>query len=175
MTVPVSVYKATPPSDWLPAQSSYRPSESEYGGVHHTSADRLGAELLIFVTGALHRPSLAAPVGGSAWTNALRPLPAAGPYLAPASSNAESRTLVVVSALDPAREKELVVAEDGSIPADQLARLGLQPGAHLRVVDATSMPVAADELEGSLSDLPELEWEDFERGSELARRDLTGA
>ncbi len=31
---------------------------------------------------------------------------------------------------------------------------------------------AADSLEGALADLPELTWEDFERGSELARRDL---
>jgi hypothetical protein len=31
---------------------------------------------------------------------------------------------------------------------------------------------AADSLEGALVDLPELSWEDFERGSELARRDL---
>jgi hypothetical protein len=80
-----------------------------------------------------------------------------------------------VSAVDPVGEKELVVAEDGSIPAEQLARLGLQPGAHLRVVEATSVPAGTDELEGSLPDLPELEWEDFERGSELARLDLAGA
>ncbi len=32
-------------------------------------------------------------------------------------------------------DHELVVAADGSIPADQLARLGVAPGAHLRVVD----------------------------------------
>ncbi|MEJ7582715.1 MAG: hypothetical protein WKF43_01265 [Acidimicrobiales bacterium] len=29
-------------------------------------------------------------------------------------------------------------------------------------------------LEGALPDLPELTWEDFERGSELSRRDLEG-
>ncbi len=33
---------------------------------------------------------------------------------------------------------ELVVADDGSIPADQVARLGLRPGSHLRVVLETS-------------------------------------
>jgi hypothetical protein len=32
---------------------------------------------------------------------------------------------------------ELVVADDGSIPADQVARLGLRPGSHLRVVVET--------------------------------------
>jgi hypothetical protein len=31
---------------------------------------------------------------------------------------------------------------------------------------------APDSLEGALADLPELTWEDFERASELARRDL---
>jgi hypothetical protein len=33
-------------------------------------------------------------------------------------------------------ELDLVVAADGSIPADQLRRLGVRPGAHLRVLDA---------------------------------------
>lgn len=79
-----------------------------------------------------------------------------------------------MSALEPSAEKELVVAEDGSIPADQLARLGLRPGAHLRVVEAP-VSTESDELEGSLPDLPDLDWEDFERGSELARHDLAGA
>jgi hypothetical protein len=84
------------------------------------------------------------------------------------------RTLDVVTAADQAGEKELVVAEDGSIPADQLRPLGLRPGAHLRVIETTTS-ADGDELEGSLSDLPELEWEDFERASELTRRDLSGA
>lgn len=43
---------------------------------------------------------------------------------------------------------------------------------------AWSRPLSSSEsgeLEGSLPDLPDLDWEDFERGSELARRDLAGA
>jgi hypothetical protein len=80
-----------------------------------------------------------------------------------------------VRAMEPKPEKELVVAEDGSIPAEQLAPLGLQPGAHLRVVETTPPSDHPAELEGSLPDLPDLDWEDFERGSELARRDLAGA
>lgn len=79
-----------------------------------------------------------------------------------------------MSAAGESGSHELVVAEDGSIPADQLALLGLRPGAHLRVVEAG--PVGqADLLAGSLPDFPDLAWEDFERGSELARRDLTSA
>jgi hypothetical protein len=39
-----------------------------------------------------------------------------------------------MSTADVPEEYELVVAEDGSIPAEQVARLGLGPGAHLRVV-----------------------------------------
>ena len=77
--------------------------------------------------------------------------------------------------MDPKPEKELVVADDGSIPAEQLARLGLRPGAHLRVVETTDEEHDPVQLEGSLPDFPELTWEDFERGSELARRDLAGA
>lgn len=80
-----------------------------------------------------------------------------------------------VSAVEPTAEKELVVAEDGSIPAEQLARLGLRPGAHLRVVEAATSSRESTQLEGSLPDLPDLDWEDFERGSELAQRDLSGA
>ena len=66
---------------------------------------------------------------------------------------------------------ELIVAPDGSIPADQLARLGLAPGAHLRVV-AETIKQQSGRFEGSLSELPDISWEDFERGSELARSDL---
>lgn len=80
-----------------------------------------------------------------------------------------------MSARDPKPKKQLVVADDGSIPAEQLARLGLRPGAHLRVVETTVEEGDFVEPEGSLPDFPELTWEDFERGSELARRDLAGS
>jgi len=80
-----------------------------------------------------------------------------------------------VSAVDPTPEKKLVVAEDGSIPAAQLARLGLHPGAHLRVVETDQPSAATSGLAGSLPDLPDLDWAAFERGSELARQDLTAS
>ena len=67
---------------------------------------------------------------------------------------------------------ELVVADDGSIPAEQLARLGITPGAHLRVVPDPAGP-PLERLEGALAALPELTWEDFERGSRLASDDVT--
>ncbi len=51
-----------------------------------------------------------------------------------------------MSTPEPDDETELVVAEDRSIPADQVA--------------------------GALPDFPDLEWDDFERASELARQDL---
>lgn len=66
---------------------------------------------------------------------------------------------------------ELVVGPDGSIPAEQIVRLGLLPGAHLRVV--AEHPQDQERLGGSMPDLPEVSWEDFERGSELARSDLS--
>ncbi len=78
-----------------------------------------------------------------------------------------------MSAVGPT-EKELVVAEDGSIPAEQLASLGLQPGAHLRVVEASRPADETTGLSGALPDLSELDWDAFERASELARRDLGG-
>lgn len=69
---------------------------------------------------------------------------------------------------------ELVVADDGSIPAEQLRSFGFLPGAHLRVVEATDEPIS-DRLAGSLPDLLDVAWEDFERGSELARRDASAS
>jgi hypothetical protein len=76
-----------------------------------------------------------------------------------------------MSALGDKGSYELVVAPDGSIPADQLARLGLEPGAHLRVVP-TREGGEDESLEGTLTKFPDLSWEDFERASELAKADL---
>ena len=67
---------------------------------------------------------------------------------------------------------DLVVGDDGSIDAAQLSRLGLRPGSHVRVVRVGTEGPGAP-VGGSMPDFPELSWDDFERGSELARRDLT--
>jgi hypothetical protein len=72
-------------------------------------------------------------------------------------------------------DHELVVAADGSIPAAQLKRLGVAPGAHLRVVQSASPTPAAGSIAGSLPHLPDVSWKDFQRASELARRDLSAA
>ncbi len=77
-----------------------------------------------------------------------------------------------VSATNPTPEAELVVADDGSIPAEQLARLGIRPGTHLRVV-ATPEQAGDTGVAGSLPDFPEVDWEDFESASELARHDAS--
>jgi hypothetical protein len=71
-------------------------------------------------------------------------------------------------------DHELVVAADGSIPADQLARLGVAPGTHLRVVE-TPATRSGGSLAGSLPNFPDLTWEDFERASRLAREDVASA
>lgn len=78
-----------------------------------------------------------------------------------------------MSGIEPGGEYNLVVAEDGSIPADQLASLGIPPGAHLRVVAVKEPPVAPSGLAGSRRDLPDIGWDDFERASELAREQHT--
>jgi hypothetical protein len=66
---------------------------------------------------------------------------------------------------------ELVVADDGSIPAEQIARLGMRPGTHLRVV--AELPPAPDAtIAGRLMSWPQVSWEDFERASQLAQGDL---
>jgi hypothetical protein len=71
-------------------------------------------------------------------------------------------------------EIELIVSDDGSISAEQLRQLGLQPGAHLRVFEASASS-SPRSLVGSLPDFPDLDWEDFEAGSELARQDAASA
>lgn len=69
---------------------------------------------------------------------------------------------------------ELIVAPDGSIPADQLRRLGVGPGTHLRVV-GISAGRSGGSLAGSLSHLGDVSWEDFRRASQLAQDDLSSA
>jgi hypothetical protein len=76
-----------------------------------------------------------------------------------------------MSISDTHESHELVVAEDGSIPADQIAHLGLRPGAHLRVVE-TERRASLGRLGGSLPDFPEITWKDFARGSKIAKHDL---
>lgn len=66
---------------------------------------------------------------------------------------------------------ELVVADDGSIPAEQIARLGLRPGAHLRII-AEQQPPQRGSIAGRLTSWPEVTWDDFERASDLAQSDL---
>ena len=75
-----------------------------------------------------------------------------------------------MSTADVPETFELVVGPDGGIPAEQIARLGLRPGARLRVV--SERPHRENRFGGSMPELPEVSWEDFERGSELARTDL---
>lgn len=63
-------------------------------------------------------------------------------------------------------DHELVVAADGSIPAAQLKSLGVGPGTHLRVVETPARRTGGS-FAGSLPNLPDLTWEDFERASKL--------
>lgn len=67
---------------------------------------------------------------------------------------------------------ELVVAPDGSIPADQLKRLGVGPGAHLHVV-GTPATRSGGSFAGSLPNFPALTWQDFQHASQLAQQDLS--
>jgi hypothetical protein len=81
---------------------------------------------------------------------------------------------MVMSAANEHTDHELVVAPDGSIPAAQLERLGVGPGTHLRVVEAPASRLGGS-FAGSLPNLAEVTWEDFERASKLAREDVGSA
>ncbi len=65
---------------------------------------------------------------------------------------------------------DVVVGIDGSIPTDQLVKLGLRPGAHLRVVVVPD--AQRDTIAGALPELSEVAWEDFEAASNAAQGDL---
>ncbi len=76
--------------------------------------------------------------------------------------------LIAVSTANASQGYEVVVASDGSIPADRLAALGVRPGSHLRIIVAE--PAAAPlGFRGSLKGYPEPSWDDFERASEVGR------
>ena len=79
--------------------------------------------------------------------------------------------LVVVSTADADQGYDVVVAGDGSIPAAQLAALGVRQGSHLRVIPAEPA-VAALGFRCSLKGFPEPSWDDFEHASEVARSDF---
>src|SRR5664280_2285276 len=59
-----------------------------------------------------------------------------------------------MSTADAAGSWELVVGPEGSVPAEQLARLGVAPGAHLRVVSnpGSESTAARKSLAGVLRD-----------------------
>lgn len=80
--------------------------------------------------------------------------------------------LFVMSMAGGPEGHDLVVADDGSIPAQQLRRLGVRPGAHLRVVAGQPPDAQGNSLVGRLASWPDVTWEDFERGSQLAQADL---
>lgn len=78
--------------------------------------------------------------------------------------------MTVASSSSP--EFDLVVAADGSIPAEQVAALGVSPGTHLRVIPEP--PVASrGSIAGRLTSWPDVSWEDFERASDLTQADLS--
>lgn len=73
--------------------------------------------------------------------------------------------LIGESAAGAGQGYEVVVAGDGSIPAERLAALGIRPGSHLLIIPAEPT-VAAPSFRGSLEGFPEPIWDDFERASE---------
>jgi hypothetical protein len=80
--------------------------------------------------------------------------------------------MVIVAAADQTAAADLVVADDGSIPAEQLTRLGIGPGTRLLVVPTPDRS-GGPGLAGSMPEFPEVDWDDFERASELARHDAS--
>lgn len=79
-----------------------------------------------------------------------------------------------MASADVAGIVELIVAEDGSIPADQLTPLGIRAGSHLRVLREDPVTTSRT-LRGVLPDLPDLTWDDFEVASRAAQADMVAS
>ena len=68
----------------------------------------------------------------------------------------------------------VVVAEDGSVPASDLARLGLRPGTHLRLVPEPADAPGRRSARGALASLVTSKDVDaFEKAMEDARAERT--
>lgn len=64
---------------------------------------------------------------------------------------------------------------DGGIAPEELARHGVRPGAHLRVVAAVERPEIRPIYGVLRGHVSELSWEDFEAASRLAVEDVEPA
>ena len=67
---------------------------------------------------------------------------------------------------------EVVVGADGGIAPEELARHGVRPGAHLRIVAQTERPPIRPAYGVLRGQLPEVSSEDFQAASRLAVEDL---
>jgi hypothetical protein len=67
---------------------------------------------------------------------------------------------------------EVVVSADGGIAPEDLARHGIRPGAHLRVVPEVERPQIRSTYGLLRGQIPEVSWEDFEEASRLAIQDV---
>jgi hypothetical protein len=66
---------------------------------------------------------------------------------------------------------EVVVGPDGGIAPNELARYGVRPGAHLRLVSESAKTPPFRSAAGILTGAKSLSWDDFVAGSELAAAD----
>ena len=67
---------------------------------------------------------------------------------------------------------EVVVGADGGIAPEELARHGVRPGTHLRVVAEVERPPIRPAYGALRGQLPAVSWEDFEAASRLAVEDV---
>jgi len=79
---------------------------------------------------------------------------------------------IVVHTADAGQGYEVVVGDEGSIPAGQLAALGVRPRSHLRVIIAEPPAAAPPSCPCSLQGFPDPSWQDFAHASQLARSDF---
>lgn len=69
----------------------------------------------------------------------------------------------------------VVVAEDGSLPASELARLGLRPGTHLRLVPEPRRPSRAGMAGALAAALPVEAVDDWVRALDAAKTERAAA
>lgn len=67
---------------------------------------------------------------------------------------------------------EVVVGADGGIAPEELARHGVRPGSHLRVVAQVERPQIRPTYGALRGQVRQVSWEDFEAASRLAVEDV---
>ena len=79
---------------------------------------------------------------------------------------------MIIEGVSAAPGFKVVVCADGGVAPEELARHGVRPGAHWRIVGQTERPPIRPAYGALRGQLPEVSWEDLAAASRLAIEDV---